>query len=212
MAVIGKIREKSSLLLIVIGIAMLAFIMSDLFRSGQSFFGGGNNLGEIGDVEISGVAFNNRLDGAISDWESQNEKIADGQVRDGLKEQVWNEIIRDELLVKQFTELGIVVSAEELDNMITGNDPHPSIKQSFTNPETGVFESSRVLEYLKSLDKMPPEQKNQWLLFEDGIEKERVAAKYNNMLTKGMYATSSMIKRAYREQNENRSIQYVTKR
>ena len=212
MAVIGKIREKSSLLLIVIGVAMLAFILGDFFKSGQSFFGEGNSLGEIGNVEISGVDFNNKLDLAITLWENQNSTTADGQVRDGIREQVWNQIIREELLDKQYAELGIAVSAEELDNMITGNDPHPSIRQSFTNPETGIFESAKVLEYLKSLDRMPPEQKNQWLSFEDGIEKERVATKYNNMLTKGMFATSTMIKRAYTEQNENRTIQYIAKR
>jgi peptidyl-prolyl cis-trans isomerase D len=212
MAVIGKIREKSGLLMIVIGVAMLAFLGTDLLKAGQSLFGGGTNLGEIGDVEITAADFNNRLDFEISRWEAQNQQIADGQARDGIKEQVWNELIREELLVKQFVELGITVTAEELDDMITGSDPHPSIKQSFTNPETNLFESGKVLEYLKNLDRVPPEQKEQWLQFEDGIQKERVATKYNNMLVKGMYATSSMIKRAYKEQGENRNIQFVAKR
>lgn len=211
MAVIGKIREKSGLVMIIIGLGMIGFLFQDAATSLLSG-GGDNNLGEIGNVEVSGIDFNNKLETSIARWEAQNNRTADSQIRDGLREQVWNELIRDQLLVSQFEELGLAVSPEELDNMITGSDPHPSIKQSFTNPETQVFESAKVLEYLKGLDEMPDAQRNQWLLFEEGIQQERVAAKYNNMLTKGMYATSSMIKRTYNEKNENKNIQYVVKK
>ena len=114
-------------------------------------------------------------------------------------------------MVKQFNILGITVSPEELDDMITGKNPHPSVRQSFTNPQTGVFEPAKVIEYLKGLDRLPADQKAQWLMFEDAIQKERVAQKYNTMLTKGMFATSTLIKRAYNEHNEFRDIQFVAK-
>ena len=55
MAVIGKIREKSALVMIIIGVGMLAFILGDLFKSGNQFFSDGNNVGEIDGVEISGI-------------------------------------------------------------------------------------------------------------------------------------------------------------
>ena len=116
------------------------------------------------------------------------------------------------MLESQFKELGVAVCPEELFDMVQGNDPHPQVKQAFTDPNTGVFNPSKVLQFLKSLETMPAENKNQWLLFEDGIQKERVASKYNNLLTKGLYATTSMAKRAYKEQNEQRNIKFVAKR
>jgi peptidyl-prolyl cis-trans isomerase D len=211
MAVIGKIREKSSLVMIIIGVGMLAFLLptDGLTR----LFGGvDNTIGEIGSLEITGQEFNQRLEDAIALWENQNKSAATNEVRESYKEQVWNEIIRDFVLVSQFKELGISVSPEELFDMVQGNDPHPQVIQAFSDPNTGVFDPTQVLQFLKSLETMPAENKNQWMVFEDGIEKERIAAKYNNLITKGMYATSSMIKRTYVDQNENRNIKFVAKR
>jgi peptidyl-prolyl cis-trans isomerase D len=213
MAVIGKIREKSMLLLIVIGVAMLAFVLGDLFKSGSQFFSDGNQIGEIDGVEITAIEFNERLEQAVTSWEMQNGgAAADAEVRASFRDQVWNEIIQEKVLGSQFTELGISVSPEELFDMVQGNDPHPQVRQAFTDPNTGVFNPTQVLQFLKSLETMPVDNRNQWLLFEDGIQKERVATKYNNLLVKGMYATNSMLKRTYKEQNEQRNLKFVVKR
>lgn len=212
MAVIGKIREKSSLLLIIIGVAMLAFILGDLFRSGQSFFGDNNSIGEIGDVQVSGQEFNAKYEEGIARWESQNKQAANEQIRESIREQVWNEIVRDQVLGSQIAELGIAVSPQELFDMVQGNDPHPQVKQAFSNPQTGEFSSAQVLQFLKSLETMPVENKNQWLLFEQGIQKERIGSKYFNLVKKGMYAPVAMAKRAMKEQNEKRNVKYVAKR
>ncbi|TXB63898.1 hypothetical protein FRY74_11625 [Vicingus serpentipes] len=212
MAVIGKIREKSSLLLIIIGVAMLAFILGDLFKSGQTFFGDNNSIGEIGDVQISGIEFNSKYEEGIARWESQNKTTATEQIRESIREQVWNEIVQDRVLGSQISELGLSVSPQELFDMVQGNDPHPQVKQAFSNPQTGEFSSAQVLQFLKSLETMPVENKNQWLLFEEGIQKERVSSKYFNMVKKGMYAPAVLSKRTYIEQNEKRNIQFVAKR
>lgn len=212
MAVIGKIREKSSLLLIIIGVAMLAFILGDFFKSGQTFFGDNNSIGEIGDIQVSGQEFNAKYEEAIVRWESQNKQTANEQIRESIREQVWNDIVRDRVLGSQLIELGLSVSPQELFDMVQGNDPHPQVKQAFSNPQTGEFSSAQVLQFLKSLETMPVENKNQWLLFEQGIQKERVASKYFNMLKKGMYAPATFAKRAMVEQNEKRMVKYVAKR
>jgi peptidyl-prolyl cis-trans isomerase D len=212
MAVIGKIREKSALLMIIIGVAMLAFILGDLFQSGQSFFGGDNSVGEIGGDKISAIDFNNQYEIAISRWEMQNKTAATEDIRESLLEQVWNDIIREKVVVSQINELGISVSPQELFDMIQGNEPHPQVKQAFSNPQTGEFNPAQVLQFLKSLETMPVENKNQWLLFEDGIQKERVSSKYFNLIKKGFYAPLAFAKKVQIEQEEKRSISFVAKR
>lgn len=211
MAVIGKIREKSGLVMIIIGIGMLGFLFQD---GAQSLFGSGpdNSLGEIGGVEVTAQEFDQRLQLAVGRWESQNGSSASADVRASFKDQVWDEFIRENLLESQFAELGIAVSPEELFDMVQGNDPHPQVKQSFTDPATGSFNPTQVLQFLKSLESMPVENKTQWILFEQGIEKERISNKYNLLLSKGLYATSSMAKRAYTDQKEQRNVKFVVKR
>jgi peptidyl-prolyl cis-trans isomerase D len=211
MAVIGKIREKSGLVMIIIGVGMLGFLFQD---GAQSLLGSGpdNSLGEIGGVEVTAQEFDQRLQLAVNRWESQNGQSANADVRASFKDQVWDEFIREHVLESQFIELGIAVSPEELFDMVQGNDPHPQVKQSFTDPATGSFNPTQVLQFLKSLESMPVENKNQWILFEQGIEKERIANKYSLLLSKGLYATSSMSKRAYTDQKEQRNIKFVVKR
>jgi peptidyl-prolyl cis-trans isomerase D len=211
MAVIGKIREKSALVMIVLGVGMLLFLLP-LDQLQSLFTGNNNNLGEIGGREITGQEFDQKLQNAVALWENQNQNAASAEVRESIKEQVWNEIVREVVLVSQFKELGLAVSPEELFDMVQGKNPHPQVQQAFKDPNTGAFNPTQVLQFLKSLETMPAPNRAQWLSFEDGIEKERVASKYNNLLTKGLYATSSMIKRAYTEQNEQRNIKFVAKR
>ena len=211
MAVIGKIREKSALVMIVLGVGMLLFLLP-LDQLQSLFTGNNNNLGEIGGQEITGQEFDQRLQNAIALWENQNQNTASAQVRESVKDQVWNQIIREVVLVSQFKELGIAVSPEELFDMVQGNNPHPQVQQAFTDPSSGAFNPTQVLQFLKNLETMPAANRAQWLSFEDGIEKERVSSKYNTLLTKGLYATSSLIKRTYTEQNEQRNIKFVAKR
>ncbi len=211
MAVIGKIREKSALVMIIIGVGMLAFLLP-VDQIQRLFSGNDNNLGEIGGKEITGQEFNRRYEKNVSLWENQNKSTVSAEVRESLKEQAWNEIIREIVLESQFKELGLAVSPEELFDMVQGSNPHPQVQQAFTDPSTGAFNPTQVLQFLKSLETMPAENRNQWLTFEGGIEKERIATKYNNLLTKGLYATSSLIKRTYTEQNEQRNIKFVAKR
>lgn len=212
MAVIGKIREKSYLLLIVIGVAMLAFILGDFFRSGQPLGGASNEIGEIGDIKVKATEFNFKLDQAVSNWEAQNQRPANQQIREAITDQVWNEIVSEQLLGNQYKELGIAVSPEELFDLVQGSDPHPQVRQAFTDPNTGQFSSTQVIQFLKSLETMPVENKNQWLAFEKGIQKERVAKKYNNLLSKGMIATTNMAKHQHVSQSETRSFRFVAKR
>ena len=211
MAVIGKIREKSGLVMVIIGVGMLAFLLPT--DGIQGLFGGNDNsLGEIGGREISGQEFNQKLEQSIAQWESQNTSTASAEVRESLKDAVWTELIKEVVLESQFKELGIAVSPQELFDMVQGNNPHPQVQEAFKDPSTGLFNPAQVLQFLKSLETMPAENRNQWLLFEEGIEQERIATKYNNLLTKGLYATTSVVKRTYTEQNEQRNIKFVAKR
>jgi peptidyl-prolyl cis-trans isomerase D len=211
MAAIGKIREKSALVMIVLGVGMLLFLLP-LDQLQRLFTGENNNLGEIGGTEITAQEFDARLQNSVFSWENQNQTTANAQVREAIKDQVWNQLIQELVLESQYKELGLAVSPDELFDMVQGNNPHPQVQQAFTDPNTGVFDPTQVLQFLKNLNTMPEANRSQWLSFENGIEKDRVASKYNTMLTKGLFATSSLIKRTYKEQNEKRNIKFVSQR
>ncbi|MDP6907912.1 MAG: SurA N-terminal domain-containing protein, partial [Flavobacteriales bacterium] len=89
--VIGKIREKSTLLLIMIGGAMLAFILGDLFSSGGFLLNGSpTEIGEIAGNTIDGRNFENKVQETITNYKNQTgQSTIDAATTDQLREQTW---------------------------------------------------------------------------------------------------------------------------
>jgi len=125
----------------IIGLGMVGFLFQDAASS--LFRGGGDtNVGEIGNVAISARDFDRKLNEFISRYEYQNGP-ADAQVRESIKEQVWNDIVREELLVKQFNLVGLTVSPKELDDMINEIlDEHDKIHKAVSRISEGNLEQN----------------------------------------------------------------------
>ncbi len=209
MAAIGKIRKHSTLVLVIIGVALLAFVLTDAFKS--SGRGEIPAIGKIGETEITQQEFERKVTEAINNYEMQQNQPVDDRMRAQIREQVWNQLISETVLHKEYDKLGIAVTPDELFDMVQGNDPHPQIKQAFTNPETGEFDKVRVLQFLKNKDN-DPQTAQQWLLFEQGIKQERLANKYTQLINKAIYATNAEASQLNIDQNKKFNISYVVKR
>jgi len=213
MAVIGKIREKSTLLLIIIGLAMLAFILGDIFSSGNSLFGGNEtNVGEIAGRDIDGKDFENRVQIEINKFQEREKRPVDDATKYSIRERVWNNLLRDYVFGDQFKELGLDVSPEELYDMFAGNNPHEAVIQSFTDPNTGQFNRNAVVNTIKNIDNLDPQQKQEWLDFEKALKEQRKIDKYNSLIKKGLYTTHFELKNYYTDRNRSFNIKWVGKR
>ena len=215
MAVIGKIREKSTLLLIVVGGALMAFVLTDLFSSRGSVFGGDlDKIGVIDGHEIRSVDFNARYEKEIENYKTnQNTSEVPDFVRGQLREQIWNRYIDEFVMGAELEKLGVMVSSEELGDMIYGDNPHPQVRQAFTNPETGVFNKNDVINFLKNLDRDETgKTKNQWLVFENAMKEERRQNKYFTLISKGLFTTTQEAKEQFEAQNKRMTISFVAKR
>ncbi len=135
-----------------------------------------------------------------------------GAEQASVRMQTWNQVVKDIIMNKEFNELGIDVTADELYDMVQGPNPHPLIVQSFTDPSTGVFDRSRVINYLKNLDNMPPEAKQQWIDFEKYLKEDRMQSKFNALLSKGYYVPKAMAVQAYKDDNDRASVSFVANR
>ena len=203
------------MLLIVVGGALMAFILTDLFSSRNSVFGSDfENIGTIDGHDIRGIDFNNRYEKELENYKTrENTSDVPEYVQGQLREQVWNQYLNELLIGNQLEELGITVSVEELGDMAYGDDPHPQVKQAFTNPETGVFNKNDVINFLKNMERDESgKTKNQWLVFEKAIKEERRLNKYYAMINKGLYATDFEAKERWVSQNRQYSISFVQKR
>ncbi len=213
MAVLSKIRNNGKLVVGIVFIALLGFILNDLFSGGQGNVGE-RYVGEIDGSKIDYALFDQKVQTQSELYKQRTGEISLSQeIMDQIREQVWNDFKEDLVLIKTIQKAGISVPVEELADMIQGSNPHPMIVQSFTNPQTGAFNRNDVIRYLQSLDdEKNAEEKYKWTLFEESLKKDRIANKYYNIIKKGLYVTQLEAKNKKNKKNTKVDISYVLKR
>jgi peptidyl-prolyl cis-trans isomerase D len=134
----------------------------------------------------------------------------DDNTRNQLRDQVWSQLLQDNLMAKEYKELGIAVSNEELEDMIYGDNINSNIIQSFTDPKTGAFDKNNVKRYLKQLaDNGDEKGKKQWKQYEDFLVQDAITRKYTNLIKKGTYVTSLEAKNLYTNRTRTAELNLV---
>jgi peptidyl-prolyl cis-trans isomerase D len=118
-------------------------------------------------------------------------------------------MVREILMEKEYEELGLTVTTDELFDLVQGPNPHALIKQYFADPSTGQYNRSLIIDYLQNLDNLPADAKQQWIAFEEYIRNDQLNTKYNTLVSKGYYVPSELAQMAYAEDNNNANITYV---
>lgn len=215
MAVIGKIRSRSGLLIGIIGVAMVLFVGGDLMKGNSSLFSQPDtDVGEINGTKISYQEFDNRVSQAAA-----NQNITGDQI-DQLRNQIWNQLLQEQLVETQYAALGISVSDEELWEEIKSNPRNPILLQYFTNQQTGqIYEqlrdeatgglsSQKVLFYVQQV--LNSETPENWLPVEKAIKNTLLSDKYNNAIKKGLYVTSFDAEEKAKEESNRVSLAFVS--
>lgn len=212
MATLEKIRSRAVLLIAVIAFALFAFIVGDFLKSPQ----GGSSQGVI--IEVNGEeVYLNEYQARINELNevykvNTGSNALDENTTDQITNQVWETILREKILNPQYNEIGLSVSKDELDDRILGSNVDPIIRQMFSDPNTGQFNSSMVLNYLKTVtqEEMSP-RKAHWLFYENVIKENRMNAKYNNLLAKGLVVTPKAAALSIAGVSEKKSVEFFSK-
>lgn len=208
MAAIGSIRKHSTFLVIVIGIALAAFVLGDFAKGG----GGSRNVnvGEVEGEEITIMDFNYEAERNINATMQQQEKdrLSSDEIFT-VKEQTWNDIVHTIIMENEYEELGLSVTSEELFDLIQGPNPHALIKQYFVDPTTKVYNRNLVVQYLQNMETLPEEAKQQWIRFEKYIKDDRLRKKFSALIANGYYVPNEMARLTYAEKNDKANIDYV---
>ncbi len=193
MATLEKIRNRAGVLVaVVIGMALIAFILGDFSNSGGALFS--NSQFEIAEISGKSVPYqkyqkelNNIME--ITKFSTGQSTLDEPSVQ-RIREQTWTQMVREYVLEDEYNDLGIDICSQELWDMVQGENIHPIIRNLFTNPETGELNTLAVIRFLKSYDQDPTgQQKAYWLFIEDQMIQERMYSKYLNLISKGLYST-----------------------
>ncbi len=196
MATLEKIRSRSVLLLIIVGLALLAFIVGDFVNSGSSFFNQKRMVvGEIDGEEVKIEDFLAAVDQmtTVYEIESNGQNLTEEMVEQ-VRQSVWETIVREKVLSKETAKIGMVVTNDELYDNVLGENIHPAIlqRQIFVNPETRMFDKNALTQFLSYIDdpnaNISEEMKLYWRFLERAVKNSLLEEKYNVLLSKMLVA------------------------
>lgn len=198
MAVIEKIRQRTGLLILIIGLALLSFLVSDAISNNMGIFRGEDNtVGVIDGRSITYQEFSAKTDKISENLEKQGQPVNEFTLN-MIREQVWNDYFQTLVIDEQYEELGLMVTGDEIFATVTNPVDFPQIRDAaaFKNQATQQFDPALMVNYLKQLDQDETgDMKRQWVEFENNsLKPQIIQKKYNTLLSKAVYKTSLEVK------------------
>lgn len=184
MGIIGSIRKHSWVAVAIVGIAILAFILGDLTKNN----GGIPDVGKVNGATMTSQRFNELVTEAENNYKMQYQTTqVPSDVEMQLRDQVWQQFIEETLMEEQTAKLGLTVSPAEVNDMYVGQFIHPYVRQSFTDPKTGVFDIQQVNYWIENFSNIDTARRRQWVELEKAVKVDREQQKYATLLTSGFY-------------------------
>jgi peptidyl-prolyl cis-trans isomerase D len=196
MAIINTLREKMGrLLVVVVGISILAFVLTDL-ASNQNLFGGARIVGEIDGEEITQEEFSAMVENALR---SSGYPTGNPQLTQYMRDQVWQNLIAQTGYANKLEELGLEIGTNERVDMVQGNNLSPTMQQFF-NQVLGSTDVNSIKDFLGNINMYGPEAQFYFASAEQQAIANRRVEKFQNLLFKTQYVTLAEAQRAYRSQ------------
>ncbi len=223
MATLQKIRNHGVLLLVIVGAAMLAFILGDFLNSGSSFFNRSReNVGEIAGHDVHYTEYEAAKDQLTEVYKIETGRSDfDEELSAQIRNQVWQMMLMDYTLQAQSKAIGLDVTKDELSQLCIGENPHELIAQrrAFYD-ETGRFSRENLVRFLASLEQDTETQeqaanlkqaKTYWMYWENAVHLTYMQEKYTTLLQNLIKANSLEARFAFNAKQESLSAQYVAK-
>ncbi|MDR2038187.1 MAG: SurA N-terminal domain-containing protein [Bacteroidales bacterium] len=211
MAVLETIRNKGGVIVsVVIGAALVAFILGDFIpRNGSR----NSDVAEVGKKKLTYQDYEQRIAEMTNRYQqSTGQSSLDERMMDMVREQAWQFMISGVVAEQEYEKIGLTVSPEELFDLVQGANPDPMIRQipDFTDPQTGAFSRSRLMEFLKNKN-LYPDAARQWVILEKELMNNRYAQKYDNLVSRGIYAPGFMVNNENLEVNKKVDFDFMVK-
>ncbi|MFT5078075.1 MAG: peptidyl-prolyl cis-trans isomerase D [Planctomycetota bacterium] len=199
MAILSKIRQKTVFLIVIIAMALFAFVLADVLKGG----GGSSNKAQsrvatVNDTELSQTEF-------MAQVETVQRQMGPTATTASAVNVVWDQEVKRVLLEEEFAKLGIRIEKDQLDaalaDGLAGNE-------MFKN-DIGQFDRTRMNEYIADVKANNAVGYQQWVTYEKGIIQGVLQRNYMNMIKGGLKSTLSEGEQQYRYENDKINFQYV---
>ena len=175
MAVLGKIREKSIFLIIVIGLALFAFIISGAIGSDYGNIGPNEPIGEVDGEEV-----------LLSNYRSlveQDQKVYGSSTIESVNK-VWDQYILSLVLKSQIDLLEIDAGINQIEQVVS-SDQNLTQDSRFIN-EAGFFDFGLFTNFISQIRDQNPSAYESWKLQESNIISSAKQSIYFDLVRSGL--------------------------
>lgn len=194
MATLQKIRNRGTLLMLIVGLALFAFIVGDAIQNSSKYFAqSANMMGEVDGEPISYEDFRREVGVNMQEAESQRGALT-SQQKDAVELQTWNQLVERKIVGKEMNSLGIAVTSEELSHIFS-NKTDATVQNAFGQASPAEV-AARVAEIETAGNAMQKAQLNR---FKEYIKEKRANEKYFTLLSQGLKTNNNIISEATTE-------------
>ena len=204
MAILSKIRDRSMFLILIVGLALFAFVLDP--SSIGNFFSSNkiNSIGSVNGEEVDREEFAQQV-------EAYKTQSGGRATQMQAVNAVWDQVVSEKMFAKQLEEAGIVIGEKDIwDAML--NLPEIQNAPVFRN-EANLFDQEKLKEYIANLkdeaEAGNTEAWTSWLATEKSMKQNLERQAYTNLVTAGLGASLAEGKRNYLYKNTNLDAQYV---
>ncbi|MFN2458837.1 MAG: SurA N-terminal domain-containing protein [Chitinophagaceae bacterium] len=212
MSDIQKIRDKyARWAVIAIALSLLGFILMDAFSGRANIFGGtSTTIGKINDKKIDYIDFEQKVKAQEEVARQQGYDMGDAG-RQQIIETVWNQEVTQTLMQDEFEELGLTVGKKELNEYLFGNNPPQDLRQRFSNPTTGEYNSLEAQQFINNIKKSgKAEDKAQLNEYLGSLETNRLMEKYTTLLTNTTYYAKWFLEKQNSDNSLIGGVSYIS--
>ena len=223
MATLQRIRNHGLFLLIIVGLAMLAFILGDALNSGSSFMNKSREyIGEIEGQKIHYTEYESAVEQLTEVYKIESGRSDfDEDMHAQIRNQVWQMLVAKYTLQDQAKQIGMDITSDELYELCAGAKPHQLItsRRMFAG-QNGQFDRNILINFLASIemDSENAEQaanlkqaKNYWMYWENAVRLTAMQEKYVGLIQNMLTANNLDAKFAAQAKQTKVNVDYAMK-
>lgn len=199
MAILNKIRQKTVILILVIALALFAFILSSLFENRDALFSKSQNIvATINDKDITREDFMLKV-------EQLQRQMGPNATNTQVMNRVWDQEVRQAVLQNQFDALGLSVEKDQMRDLLK---TALATNENFLN-EAGLFDENKMNEYIANLKETSPQGFQSWINYEQQVAANALSQNYFNMVKAGLSGTIAEGKLEHELAGNKVDVKYV---
>ena len=198
MAILGKIRQRSFFLILVIGLALFAFVISGAFGTGQGDTGPTDPIGIINEEEIPLDNFRLLVEQTQRTYGYSSLQAVNV---------VWNQYLRTYLFEEEYKTLGIDAGRDQIEQVVS------STESIITDPrfinEAGFFDFGLFTNFIAQMREQNSQGYEQWKNQEATIISSARESIYFDLIKAATAVTEKEAEVQYHLENDNVDLNYV---